>query len=176
MRSFYLILRVWAILVLPLSLFAQINLSGGTYLQDFNTLASSGTSGILPAGWLFSETGANANALYNTGTGSSTTGDTYSCGASGSTERALGGLLSGSLTPTIGAWFVNNTGSLLSSVTISYTGEQWRLGTADRGPDTLHFQLSTDATGLSTGAWIDVNALDFSSPATTAPVGLKDGN
>src|SRR5215216_4405323 len=172
MKSFYLFLRVCIFLILPPSIFAQISLTGGTYLQDFNTLASSGTSGTLPAGWLFLESGTNANALYTAGTGSSNTGDTYSFGSSGNSERSFGGLLSGSLTPTIGASFVNNTGSTLSSFTISYTGEQWRLGTADRGPDTLNFQLSTNATSLNTGSWINIDALDFTSPITTAPVSL----
>ena len=176
MKLLYLFSKVWIVISLPLCAFSQINLSGGTYQQDFNGLASSGTSSALPAGWLFAELGTNANTLYNTGTGSNNAGDTYSFGITGSNERALGGLQSGSLTPMIGAFFVNNTGSTLSSVSISYTGEQWRLGTADRGPDLLNFQLSTDATSLTTGTWNDIDALDFSSPSTSAPVGLRDGN
>ena len=40
---------------------AQVNLTGGTYTQNFDTLANSGTSSTLPAGWLMSESGANAN-------------------------------------------------------------------------------------------------------------------
>lgn len=176
MKQFYLFLRVLIILTFPISLFSQINLTGGTYQQDFNTLALSGTSGTVPAGWLFFETGTNANALYGAGTGSGNAGDTYSFGSAASTERAFGGLLSGSLTPTIGAHFTNNTGSVLSSVTISYTGEQWRLGTANRGPDTLNFQLSANAASLNTGDWTNIDALDFTSPVTTAPLGLKDGN
>ena len=62
------------------------------------------------------ETGSNANTTYASGTGSSTTGNTYSFGASGSTDRAFGGLQSGSLIPTIGACFVNNTGSTITSL------------------------------------------------------------
>ncbi|HKH60996.1 MAG TPA: hypothetical protein VKA49_09205, partial [Flavitalea sp.] len=176
MKLLNLFSRVWIILSLPLSVFSQINLSAGTYQQDFNTLASSGTSAALPSGWLFLESGTNANTLYSAGSGSGNAGDTYSFGIAGSNERAFGGLLSGSLTPTIGAFFINNTGSTLSSFTISYTGEQWRLGTADRGPDVLNFQMSTDATSLNTGVWNDIDALDFSSPSTTAPIGLRDGN
>ncbi|MBC7827647.1 MAG: Ig-like domain-containing protein [Chitinophagaceae bacterium] len=176
MKRLYLFFMVCLLLALPISHFAQISLSGGTYQQDFNTLALTGTSGTLPAGWLFFETGTNANALYNTGTGSGNGGDTYSFGIAGSSERAFGGLQSGNLIPMIGAFFINNTGSVLSSITISYTGEVWRLGTADRGPDILNFQISTDASALNTGVWTDVDALDFSSPVTTAPVGLRDGN
>src|SRR6266496_2751132 len=67
---------------------------GATYSQDFNTLASSGTSSALPTGWYFDETSTNANTLYTAGTGSSTTGDTYSFGSTGSSERAFGELRS----------------------------------------------------------------------------------
>ena len=136
------------------------------YLQDFDTLASSGTSAVTPVGWLFLESGANANGVYTAGTGSSNTGDTYSFGSAGATERAFGGLLSGSLTPLVGAAFLNNTGASITDITIAYTGEQWRLGAVGR-TDRLDFQLSTTATSLDSGTWIDVDLLDFTGPVTT---------
>ena len=73
-----------------------------------------------------SGTGTANNGLYSTGTGSGNTGDTYSFGAASSAERAFGGLLSGSLTPIIGASFTNNTGDTITALDISYTGEMWR--------------------------------------------------
>ncbi|MDE2408457.1 MAG: endonuclease/exonuclease/phosphatase family protein [Xanthomonadaceae bacterium] len=158
----------------PFAAQAQVSLTGGTYSQNFDTLASTGTSSSLPAGWLVNETGANANGTYTAGTGSSNSGDSYSFGAAGSTERALGGLRSGSLVPTFGACFVNSTGAALSQFAIAYTGEQWRLGTAGR-TDRLDFQYSLNATSLTTGVWVDVDALDFTTP-NTATVGAKDGN
>ncbi len=144
------------------------------YVQDFDTLASTGTSAVTPVGWLFLESGANMNGVYTAGTGSSNTGDTYSFGSAGAAERAFGGLLSGSLTPLVGAAFVNNTGASITEMTIAYTGEQWRVGTAGR-TDQLDFQFSTTATSLDTGTWIDVNLLDFTGPAA-GPVGALDGN
>ncbi len=147
----------------------------GSYFQDFDTLAVSGTSSTLPAGWEFSESGGSANTLYSAGTGSSTTGDTYSFGAAASSERALGGLQSGSVNPTIGASFTNDTGSTITSLSISYTGEQWRLGALSR-TDKLDFQYSTDATSLTTGTWTDFDTLDFTGPTTTGSVGALDGN
>lgn len=148
---------------------------GNTYTQNFNTLATSGTANILAvAGWSLLETGTNANTSYAAGTGSSTTGNTYSFGASGSTDRALGGLLSSSLTPTIGACFTNNTGAAINSLAIAYTGEEWRLGTAAR-TDQINFQYSTSATALNNGTWTSVSALNFATPVTTT-VGAKDGN
>ena len=100
--------------------------------QNFNTLASTGTtSSTLPAGWTFSESGTSANTSYGIGTGSSNTGNTYSFGSTGSTDRAFGGLRSGALNPTIGASFTNTTGDTVTSLAISYTGEQWRYGAVE---------------------------------------------
>ena len=144
------------------------------YVQDFNTLASSGTSSSLPAGWEFVEAGTNANTIYTAGTGSGNAGDTYSFGGAGSTERAFGGLQSGSLIPSIGAVFTNSTDQTITSIDISYTGEQWRLGATGRA-DRLDFQYSLDATSLSAGTWIDVDPLDFNSPVTTGSVGALTG-
>lgn len=124
-----------------------INLTGTTYIQDFNTLAFSGTSSTLPTGWEFLETGTNANTTYTAGTGSFNAGETYSFGSTSSTERAFGGLRSGSLIPTIGVSFTNNTGSTINSLVVNYRGEQWRLGTIGR-TDRLDFQYSLTATSL----------------------------
>jgi uncharacterized protein len=148
---------------------------GSAYTQDFDTLASSGTSGTVPTGWDFAESGTNANTTYTAGTGSGNAGDTYSFGASGSSERAFGGLLSGSLVPTIGAQFTNNTGGTITSLAVSYTGEQWRLGAAGR-EDRLDFQYSLNATSLTSGTWTDVDALDFIGPITSGTAGALDGN
>lgn len=154
----------------------SLTLLGTAYNQDFDTLASSSTSSSTPDGWGFSETGSNANTTYTAGTGSSNAGDTYSFGAASSSERAFGGLRSGSLIPIIGASFTNNTGSTINSLLVEYTGEQWRLGTAGRGADRIDFQYSTSATNLTTGTWTDVDALDFSSPITSGTVGALNGN
>src|SRR5437016_305704 len=85
------------------------------YVQNFDGLAGSGTSSSLPAGWAFWESGSSAaaNGLYSAGTGSGNAGDVYSFGATSATDRALGTLLSGTLTPIIGASFVNNTGATI---------------------------------------------------------------
>lgn len=155
------------------------SLTGGTYTQDFDTLsntAGSTTNTALPTGWQLNETGGGArdNEQYGVDTGSSNTGDTYSYGAAGSTERAFGSLRSGTLASTIGACFTNNTATTLSSLDIAYTGEEWRLGTAAR-VDNVNFQYSLDATSITTGTWTDVAALNFVTP-NTATTGAKDGN
>src|SRR4051794_20871060 len=87
--------------------------TGATYQQNFDTLANtagSTTNTNLPSGWYFIESlnGARDNGAYAVDTGSSTTGDTYSYGAAGSTDRAFGGLRSGTLGPLMGAAFEND--------------------------------------------------------------------
>ena len=156
-----------------------IPVSGGTYSQDFDTLsntAGSTTNSTLPTGWLLNETGGGArdNEQYAVDTGASNTGDSYSYGATGSTERAFGSVRSGTLIASYGACFSNATGASLLNFDVGYTGEEWRLGTAARA-DQLDFQYSLDATSLTTGTWVDVNALDFLTP-NTATTGAKDGN
>ena len=150
--------------------------AGTTYSEDFDSLASGGSTGsALPAHWSFSETGTNANATYGVGTGSSTTGNTYSYGSSESTDRALGGLRTGTLVPMFGVELTNATSGLLNALEVSFAGEQWRLGTLGR-TDRLDFQFSSDATSLVTGTWSDLDSLDFIAPTSTGSVGLLDGN
>jgi VCBS repeat-containing protein len=148
---------------------------GVAAVETFDSLAAAGTGAALPTGWFFSETGSNANTTYAADDGSTNSGNTYSYGQAGSTERALGGLLSGSLTPTFGARLVNQTGAALTGILVQYTGEQWRLGTAGR-EDRLDFQFSLDATSLTTGTWTDVNALDFIAPINAGALGALNGN
>jgi len=149
-----------------------------TYTENFDTLASIGTDNTsLPIGWVFHETGDNANSFYTAGTGSSNVGNTYSFGASGSSERAFGGLRSGTLVTTIGAQYQNDTGTTIVRLAISYFCEQWRSGVAYRGAaDRLDFQYSTDATSLTTGTWIDVDSLDCLTTNISDTSGAKDGN
>jgi uncharacterized protein len=146
------------------------------YTQDFNALASTGTTNTaLPGGWFLAESGTNANGQYVADNGNSNSGNVYSYGATGSPDRSFGTLRSSSLVPIIGAVFVNNTGATLTSLDISYVGKQWRLGTDGR-EDRLDFQYSTTASSLTASSgWTDVDQLDFRSP-TTSVAGPKDGN
>lgn len=153
------------------------------YTENFDTLASTGTTpnSTLPAGWSVAEmgTGAAADNQYVVGTGSSNAGNLYSFGSTGSTERALGSVASGSVAPMFGASFTNTTGGNVGQIDIQYTGEQWRLGsvTAGRASDVLNFQYSVDAVSLTTGTWADVDSLDFRSVVLTGgTAGARDGN
>jgi hypothetical protein len=120
---------------------AAFVLTTPVYVQNFDTLANTGTSSLLPGGFEIFERGSAANALYTAGTGSNNTGDTYSFGAAGSTDRALGGLQSGSLNPLFGIQFTNMLGRTISALNISFVGEQYRLGALGR-VDRLAFEYS----------------------------------
>ena len=53
----------------------------------------------------------------------------------------------------------------------------WRAGVTNRNAaDRLDFQLSTDATSLTTGTWVDYDSLDFNSPNINATAGALNGN
>ncbi len=172
-----------ALLALTGFAFGQISLASlnTAYTQNFDGLANTGTgsstlSGTL-AGWNISESGSNANATYTADTGNSNAGDTYSYGAAGSTDRALGSIASGSLVSRWGAQFVNNTGSQITQLLVAYTGEEWRMGQASRGTnDQITFEYSTNATSLNTGTWTAVSALTYNSTDITGTAGLRDGN
>ena len=163
--------------VTPVSLTAI----GTPYTQDFNTLASTGsTSSVLPSGWVFVETAGSLPAApdntYSVNAGTMTVGNTYSYGSSSSfganpvTDRAFGtfngtGSSSNGTVSTIGGVFTNNTGSIVTGLTITYTGEQWRLGSLTRStPDKFQFQYNLTGTDIHTGTFTDFPALDFTSP------------
>jgi len=121
------------------------------YTQDFNGLDSAtgvSSTSPLPLGWAFVENGGNSS--YRIGTGSSTTGDTYSFGAEASTDRAFGSLASNGNQSTIGASFLNSSGTTIQALRISYTGEQWRFGGTEGREDPLIFAWSKTATALNT--------------------------
>ena len=188
MKARYLrgLLAVMA-MALPLAAMAQQAGSGAVSLagpgagasEDFDTLASAHntTSSLLPAGWYFLETGnSSANNTYLVDDGSSRSGNTFSYGSEGSSERALGALGSGSVTTTLGAQLRNDSGATVNEMAISFYVEQWRLGTLN-GVDRLTFAYSTDATALDAGTWSTVPALDAISPVTAGTAEQKlDGN
>ena len=157
------------------SLMAQVKLVGSTYTENFNTLAKTGTSNVLPPGWLLEESGTNANGLYTASNGMANSGDTYSFGMIDEEDRSLGCLQSGSLIPAFGVGFTNTTNAAFSALKITYIGEQWRLGAINR-PDRLDFQISTDATNLSNGTWKDIDSLDLIAPVSSGTVGPINGN
>lgn len=155
---------------------AQVSYSGGTYSQDFNTLAMTGTSNTWTdnstlLGWY------STRIVYVADSGTSNTGGLHSYGAASTdNERALGSLGSGGTgTFYYGAQFVNNMGGDANFFVLQYTGEQWR-DTNNTNAQTLAFSYSLDATTISNGTWTNVSALDFTSPQHTSTAAAINGN
>lgn len=173
-----------------------VSFTGSDYTQDFDTLPNSGTNplitglgrgpldvptsteGVSLAGWSFSNpTGSGSNAVFRYDDGISNSGAVYSYGTSGATDRSLGSLASGSTVSNFGLTLVNDSGTTLTSFTLTYTGEQWRIGDA-AVPNTLSFAYAFGATDLNTGTFQNVTNLDFNSPINSGPTGgsALDGN
>lgn len=140
--------------------------------ENFNSLANSGTSSALPAGW---ETN---RPDYSAGNGTIVAGGIRSYGNNGQVDRALGSLTNNGQTPLMfGAAYINDTGGTITELDIQYTGEQWRRG-ANNSVDTLAFEYSLDANSITDGAatWVAVNSLNFNSPNVSATAAALNGN
>lgn len=163
---------------------AQISITtiGTPYTQNFDAMPATTASGFhamnIP-GWAIYEKGQNANDSLRIGAGAQNAGDTYNFGTAAATDRAIGGVASGTNQPHFGCSFQNNTGVDLASVQLNYVGEQWRSGDTIAGNiDSLIFEYALNAAGLfdSTVTWTEVNALSLYSPNPNAPTGALDGN
>jgi hypothetical protein len=78
-----------------------------------------------------------------------------------------------------GVKITNTTGATVSSVAITYTGEQYRdAGNPTPVSQKLTVDYSTNATNLTTasGTWSPIADLTFNSPTYTATAGALDGN
>jgi DNA/RNA endonuclease G (NUC1) len=168
----------------------SITTLGVPLTEGFDTLATTGTgiawsdSTTIP-GWY------STRVTYNAGTGSSNTGAFYSFGVAGTnpvTDRALGSVgSSGTGTVYWGVKLTNNTGTTITSLDITYFGEQWRNGGATSPnvsvAQTADFQYQVANAGIITAVntpstgWTDHDPLDFTSPTfgTSASAAL-DGN
>ena len=167
---------------------AQILMSGGAYSQNFDSLASSGTANgwtnnVTLPGWYASQSaGLGVVSSYRAESGSGNTGALYSFGATGSSERALGSVASG--TPgnlAYGVRFTNDTALTATNITISYTGEQWRNG-GNTNAQKLAFSYLvssspiTNSDALNANSWTAFTGLDFTTPTVGATSSALDGN
>ncbi len=150
--------------------------------QNFDSLGT-GTSWIdnsTLSGWYLLRNIGTVNPI-SSGTGSNNTGAIYNfSNSTNSTDRALGSLgsnITGSIN--YGVKITNTTGFTVTTVSITYTGEQYRdAGNNPPVAQSLTFDYSTNATNLTTasGAWTPIPALTFSTPTYTITPGVLDGN
>ena len=159
---------------------------GVPYTQDFNTLASTGTShswanNATIQGWYVTY-GTSFASTYQVGNGSSSASNVYSFGSTGSTDRAFGAIAnSTSSTTRFGVRFVNNTGKQITSFRISYRGEQWYQGTATSPTGSaatmdFSYKVGTNLTDPSDSQYTTVSALNFSAPNLPGIESALDGN
>jgi hypothetical protein len=173
---------------------AQINYSGGTYSENFNSIFSSDGTGTAAIGsglgtqfaittlptWQVTRIAGTTTgnfALFADwgGSGASATARLYSYGLPSSTERALGALGSGGSIFGFGTWFVNNSAQTYTAVTFSFDREIWR--TQDTAIDeNLAFSYGFASQGIGTANFITNNlmtahpALNATSPSFYATI------
>jgi hypothetical protein len=187
MKYSTLLFTAAALGLLP-AIFAQITISAsGSYSQNFDTLPSAGTSNAwidnsTLAGWYADREASGEVSVISAGTGSSTTTNLYSFGSASSADRALGALNSSTSGAfAYGVLFQNLSLQTITFTDFSYRGELWRMGSPAEA-ETLQFAYrisSSSLTSALTGAWTDVNPLDFTNANPAAPsggTGAMDGN
>lgn len=185
------------LLLLTKAALAQVEFtpSSLSYNQVFNspTLPVSGTASLnqnsatTPGalGLYVEKTGANNPNLITANNGSSNSGGVFSYGTADQTDRALGTIGSSNAAAgnfSYGLRFRNTTGSTITSLTISYAGEQWRNSAAAAQTVTFAYLIASSVTttspasGSAPAGYIQVPALNFTSPVTGGTAAALDGN
>jgi hypothetical protein len=169
---------------------AQVSLSSfpsGTYFQEFDTLATSGTANSWAndstlAGWYLAQSlpsSPTIPATYRATAGTDATGAIYSYGTGISTERALGSVASG--TPGnfgYGLRLLNDSTFSYSEILVSYTGEQWRkANNAAAQSLSFGYKIGTGLTNPLDSGFTSASGLNFNSPIASATTATAlDGN
>ena len=161
------------------SSFAQVNFTGASYFQDFNTLSPTGAANPWSdnstlLGWYVNAGTATYEADDGTSiaTGMKSYGDAAGPQAF---ERALGSRVIWPATFSSGLRLTNISGNTLGSITLDYFGEQWFGGSLQNVSDVIVFNHSANATALNNGGWTNVSALNFTAPIQNF-TGALNGN
>lgn len=167
----------------------QVSLTSTTYNQNFNTLSSAGNAnawqnGVTLSGWYaYREIPSGTVAASSYRAEVSAQQGLYAFGAqSGGAmgDRALGSIAGN--TASIGGNFyfgVGFTNALLATITdvsINYSQETWRVGSAGLA-DIVNFQFSLNASSVydNTATWQNLDSLDM-IPTLAQDGGNVDGN
>jgi hypothetical protein len=178
---------VVSVLLAPMSLYAaSVTNVSNTVSQNFDSLPSSGDttfaawSTATGQGW--ATNAASATIFADTGTSTGSANRFYSYGATGSTERALGivltnGTFAAGSTLFYGLPVTNNGTTAITSLDIAYTGEQWRANnnTNNVPNQSLLFSYGIGATGVDSGTFTNVATLEFASLQNN-PAAALNGN
>ena len=159
--------------------------TSGNYTQNFDALISTGTGtwtdNSTIANWYAQRTGNGTTIVADAGT--NTGGNLYSYGVASSTDRALGSLGSGNAAAGSFAYGVllrNTSGTTISTITVSYTLEQWRnSATAGQAVSFFYKTSSSPISALnpnSNATWTAFAGLNLTSPVTGGTAGALVGN
>jgi len=165
--------------------------SSATYSQNFDSLTTSTSTQTFAndstlVGWSLFTAAGNAISAYAADTGSSNAGSFRSYGASGNADRAFGGSTSGgayfgspssgSVAGYIALSLSNQSGGALDSLSLSYSGEQWRNG-GNADAQSIVLQYGFGASFGAVSSWTAAGSgFDFVSPVTGATAAAVDGN
>ncbi|MGA0558022.1 cellulose binding domain-containing protein [Larkinella sp. VNQ87] len=168
---------------------AQVSFEAGnlTRSENFDALPGSGTSVFTQNSTIlgvYGERTGTGNTIV-AGTGSSNAGALNSFGTT--SDRALGSVGSGNAAAgsfTYGYRLKNETGTVITALTVSYNGEQWR-NSAVSEPQVVPFSYLVSTTAIETtnpagGAvptdYVAVPELNFSNTVSGGTAGAIDGN
>jgi hypothetical protein len=165
----------------------------GAYFQNFDSLPTTGTNHTwtndftLPGWSLFHQPEPGTKiSVYDANHGSNNKGSFYSYGLINDSDRALGGLGSGSAyfgspgTGTLAGWIAfaaqNTTGLTLNHITLKFDGEQWRNG-GNTTPQSLVLEYGLGETFDTVSSWNAPGGnFNFTSPLATTTAGAVNGN
>ncbi len=144
----------------------------GSYRQDFDTLALTGTANAwdnatCPLEAWYAYANSAAVETYRTGSGTGTSGGIYAFGAEGSTNRSLGSLAAADISYRYGVAFSNAMASPVTCLDVRFVATQWRV--ANGATHTLAFEycMTNCVLPLCQGVWTAVPGLGFDSPVVT---------
>lgn len=183
MKKFTIYLSLFfTFLCLNTAIFGQVSITGTTPVtQNFDSLTTANfnlTDNTSITGVYALRASGNATPNVATAdTGSSNAGGFKNYGTSAATDRALGSAGANSTgTLNYGVRYKNDTGSTITALTVSYTGEQWRNG-GNATAQTLSFDYRQAATVTDlTGTYTAVPALNFTTLINTTTAAALDGN
>lgn len=170
-------------------LWGQLSISqpGVVYSQNFDTLTSgSWSNNETLVGWYARTDAISSITTYAAGVGASTGGQLYAFGVLGEhtkEDRALGLVATDDFFGTAGSgkgylgWRLKNeTGKYISSISITWSGEQWRRGANTNTQSiSLSYQTGISIISLITGTWTTTSSI-FISPQTGTIAASLDGN
>lgn len=164
------------VVVLGLGTYGQVNITTGSYFQNFGTTdITSWTDNATYLGW-YRSSGPFAGHVNITSAPPVNTGGFYTYECNGNNNQKIGSRASGGTGATnirYGVVLRNQTGFPIQSIKVTYRGYQLSLAQNGSVPNTITFDYVTSASlpGITAGATATVPALDFAQVANSSTAG-----